>query len=198
MSHLCLLKNLVPGKVAICAKAMKEIKKRTCETDKGKIEERNYVSELKCAICTMLRDKKGKVMDSDFMMSIEISKHFDGKDQESVDFYPDLVFHENHDSTDLDEEKQHLICEVKTTKYIYQKCFSHDFHKLNLYIDKLHFRTAIYILVNCDYKKIEKKLKFYYNENGYISDNAQNIYFLVQPDLEKEVEIYRFNPQINK
>lgn len=196
MSYLCEVNsdNNHIRDVKLIAKAMSEIPVRECMTEPYKIAERNYVSALKCAICkSLFKDKKH--YNSDIIISIEIKKQLDrcGEDKIS-DYYPDLVFHENHRIDDLDTRKQYLICEVKATKRLFKKNFCHDFRKLNLYLDKLKFQKALYFLVLTNKEKVETLLKWYVeHENDYLSLNASNIFFLIQNELEGEIGVYRFN-----
>lgn len=125
---------------------------------------------------------------------ILVTKQLEDAGYKGRSIYPDLVLHENHNREDLSPDHQHLVCEVKTAKNVAKDFFNKDLAKLNFYIQKLNFRAAVYILVNSSKKIVEKRLKTYSEQNCSVSDKVKNgtnkIYFLIQPKLGNNVEIY--------
>lgn len=179
----------VPLDVLQCANAMEGISIEKCMTAPNKIIERNYVSELKCAICKKAYKRK---VEDDILVSVEVKKQIDNAGTGKSDYYPDIVFHESHEKKDAG--KQHMIGEVKTTKSLYLKNFKHDFLKLNLYLDKLNFEKAVYFLIYTSKEKVEKLLEEYMTQDDvYLSPKSENIFFLIQGELHEKVKIYRFN-----
>lgn len=183
--------RLIPPLIDECRIAMQKVSSKECGIDFCRNAERNYVSVLKCKICS--KRFCSSLISSEIQKSLrdEIANKLYEVGYKSSNYFPDLVFHENHNQQDLDPQKQHLICEVKTSKYIDNKAFCRDFIKLNCFLDGLNYKAAAYILVRSHKSLIEKRLKFYV-EKGLFQSGRMNhdIYFLIQQDFGKEVEIY--------
>lgn len=183
--------RLVPPLIAECRIAMQNVSSNECGIDFCRNAERNYVSILKCKMCS--QKFCSSLVSSEIRKSLrdEIAHKLYEVGYKSSNYFPDLVFHENHNQQDLVPQKQHLICEVKTSKNIDNNAFSRDFIKLNYFLDELNYRTAAYILVRSRKSLIEKRLGTYVEKGLFQSARMHNdIYFLIQQDFGQEVEIY--------
>lgn len=179
--------------VRMLVSAMNEISEGECGIGCTINSERDYVATLRCKLCrsSNLRVLMSTEIPKEFIL---VTKQLEDAGYKGRSIYPDLVLHENHNREDLSPDHQHLVCEVKTAKNVAKDFFNKDLAKLNFYIQELNFRAAVYILVNSSKKIVEKRLKTYSEQNCSVSDKVKNgtnkIYFLIQPKLGNNVEIY--------
>lgn len=172
-----------------------------------KIYERNYIISLAYKVgqrnvsCEdfncLVNGETLKIIDSETTKNItdawkKLKDLHPGTYIDKIQCYPDFVFHKSNNCDSKDSEKQHLILEAKTTKSLTLKDFCKDFFKLNLYIDKLHYRNAVYLLINTEKSKVEDFIDVYIKEYGFISNAKGKIYFLVQENMDSEIEILKF------
>ena len=175
------------------ALAMNEISEGECGIGYTINSERDYVSTLRCKLCRRgeFRVKMSVESPKDFTFLSEIMKDFGYK---LGRIYPDLILHENHNGKDLSPNNQHLVCEVKTAKYVDQNSFDKDLIKLNYCVEYLNYRDAAYILVNSSEETVNKRLNRYGELKNYFSHKVKKgsckIYFLIQSKLGDNVEIY--------
>lgn len=114
-------------------------------------------------------------------------------------FCPDFLIHSSHVNPGENYEGQYMIMEAKTTSKLKQEDFDWDLFKLNLYVEKLNFDTAIFLIVNTSYTDVAEMVN---NYNFWHSDKldptkqeVQNsdmphIYFLIQGNVKGQPKIY--------
>ena len=90
-----------------------------------------------------------------------------------------------------------MIIEAKTKKNLTNKEFGRDFFKLNLYIDRLKFQEAIYLIVNRTPQQINACIKNYI-ENGYYTSeqNLDKLWFFIQDGHNEDPVIYKCEQSI--
>lgn len=112
---------------------------------------------------------------------------------ELVSFIPDFVIHVNDSNRNLIPENQKLILEAKTTPYLTSKGFYWDFFKLNIYLNKLKYRNAIYLILNTSKVKIDRLLASYFNKGYYFDkEKVDRLVFFIQEDINSTPMIYKF------
>lgn len=116
-------------------------------------------------------------------------------------YCPDFVIHTSHENSNDNYVGQYLIMEAKTTSELKKKDFYWDLFKLNLYVDKLDYDTAVYLIVNTTISEV-KSMVGEYDEKEYwytskiknvqqLKDNKKHhIYFLIQESVEKQPKIF--------
>ena len=221
MKYLTELKPIDPC-VLICYDAMCQLKEDSrfisaLETNKNilededeltKIYERNYIISLAYKVgqrnvCyedfnCLVNGEILKIIDTDKNI-IDTWKKLKDPSPNIIDHlqcYPDFVFHESNNPNSTISEYQHLILEAKTSKNLSSKDFCKDFFKLNLYIEKLNFRSAVYLLINTQKSTVEKFINEYIKEYGFISTANGKIYFLIQENLKSDIKLYSFDKEI--
>lgn len=112
---------------------------------------------------------------------------------ELVSFIPDFVIHTNDSNRKLIPDNQKLILEAKTTSNLTSKGFYWDFFKLNMYLNKLKYRNAIYLILNTSKAKIDRLLASYFS-NGYYYDKGKvnQLFFFIQESINSTPMIYKF------
>lgn len=113
-------------------------------------------------------------------------------------FCPDFLIHLSHDNPCENYEGQYMIMEAKTTSKLKQEDFDWDLFKLNLYVEKLDFDTAIFLIVNTscsDVATMVNNYKFWYSDKldstkQEAKRNDPHIYFLIQGNVKEEPKIY--------
>lgn len=184
-----------------------------CKQKAGELKdiyERNYV----ITFSYLMGKEAGKSrLLSDMFVNGELKKEFilypqneDYKTREKIKpgrmFYcPDFVIHTSHKKTNKKYKGQHIIMEAKTTSGLKKEDFYWDLFKLNLYIEKLDFDTAVYLIVNTSISDVSAMVDEY-NENNYWytskirklkrlkNKKEHHIYFLIQESVEKQPKIY--------
>ena len=184
-----------------------------CKEEEGELKdiyERNYI--ITFAYLMGRKAGKSRLLSGKFVNG-ELKKEFilypqhdDYKTKAKIyperNYYcPDFAIHTSHKKTNENYKGQYLIMEAKTTSELKNKDFYWDLFKLNLYIDKLDYDTAVYLIVNTTISEIKskveryKKNKYWYStklcgfnrsENG----KEHHLFFLIQESVEKPPEIY--------
>ena len=77
------------------------------------------------------------------------------------DTIPDFFIHK--DEHDRSPQNQKLIIEFKTERNVPENRFMWDFFKLNVYLEKLNFQTACFIILNNTQDRIKQFLIKYLN-----------------------------------
>lgn len=109
-----------------------------------------------------------------------------------VSFIPDFVIHTNEPNRKLSQETQKLIMEAKTTPHLTKKGFNWDFFKLNVYLNKLKYRNAVYLILNTPKVKIDQLLTSYFSEGYYYDKNQiHRLTFIIQESLNEVPLIYK-------
>lgn len=110
----------------------------------------------------------------------------------NFEIVPDLVIHNSH-NPEFGETGvgQYLVLEAKTTKRLGMYAFMRDFFKLNLYLTKLHFEKAIYLIINSSIERVDELIEEYINKKYYLFAHGQ-MFFYIQQDKECEPIVYRF------
>ena len=182
---------------------MKCVEERAVLSNRGTIEEINYIGELRCAVRNVI-NKNSRCFSFRPIITGEGGKEIfllkPWEDSASHlgfkrgSYRPDLVIHENNKKADLDERKQLLIIEAKTSKYISDYNFCRDFFKLNVYIEYLSFQKAIYLILGNTAEYVDKKIKNYIENYKYqVTGYSDKLYFVIQEKLNGDVELYQFN-----
>jgi len=111
---------------------------------------------------------------------------------EVVSFFPDFVIHINDSNRNLIPENQKLILEAKTTPNLTSKGFYWDFFKLNLYLTKLKYRNAIYLILNSSKTKIDRLLTSYFSKCYYYDKgNLDRLFFFIQENVDTPPIMYK-------
>lgn len=146
-----------------------------------------------CELCRLIGGEVAKEIEKDSVLAKTYLSIKGTELKGCLTVFPDFLVHENHDNSDLDPEKQHLIIEAKTNSKLPSKDFNWDFFKLNLYLEKLAFKNAVYLIINLSVDKVEKRISKYLDlEPPYLSNNLDKMYFFIKESIEKNFEIYRF------
>jgi len=116
-----------------------------------------------------------------------------GLGMEETCVFPDFIVHKSNDIESVSEENQIMIIEAKTKKNLTDKEFGRDFLKLNLYVDRLKFQEAVYLIVNQTPSQIDSHIKQYLDEGFYVSKkNSGKLWFMVQNDQQDDPVIYKY------
>ena len=181
------------------------------ESDKLKgIYERNYIITFsylmgrKAGYSKLLSDKfvNGEII-KDFIL---YPQNDDDKTRRRIypsrKYYcPDFIIHTSHLKSNDNYVGQYLRMEAKTTSELKKKDFYWDLFKLNLYVEKLDYDTAVYLIVNTTISQVkamideyDEKKYWYTRKIGNIQRSKENkehhIYFLIQESVEKQPKIY--------
>lgn len=114
------------------------------------------------------------------------------REDTNINIIPDFLIHQSHDCSSIDGDCQYLIMEAKSQKYLSRKHFNWDLFKLNLYIDKLNYDVAVYLIIGKTYKSIERFLIKYVQSGFFISVKISKLFFLIKQDInESPLEIYQ-------
>lgn len=106
--------------------------------------------------------------------------------------FPDFIVHKSNDIESVSEENQIMIIEAKTKKNLTKKEFGRDFLKLNLYIDRLKFQEAVYLIVNQTPQQIDACIKNYIGKGYYMSEqNLDKLWFFIQDGHNEDPVIYK-------
>jgi hypothetical protein len=184
-----------------------------CKEEAGKLKdiyERNYI--ITFAYLMGRKAGESKLL-SDKFVNGELKKEFilypqddDFKTKAKIypkrNYYcPDFVIHTSHERVNENYNGQHLIMEAKTTSDLKNKDFYWDLFKLNLYVEKLDYDTAVYLIVNTTISEVKSKVERYRKNKYWYSpklrrldrrrnDEEHHIYFLIQENVEKAPQIY--------
>lgn len=111
---------------------------------------------------------------------------------ESVSLIPDFVIHSNDSNRKLIPKNQKLILEAKTTPNLTSKGFNWDFFKLNMYLNKLKYRNAIYLILNTSKAKIVRLLTSYFSKCYYYDKgNLDRLFFFIQENIDSTPIMYK-------
>lgn len=116
-------------------------------------------------------------------------------------YCPDFVIHTSHEKSNKKYNGQFLIMEAKTTSELEKEEFYWDLFKLNLYVEKLDYDTAVYLIVNTSISEVSAMVDEYNEKNFWYTSKIGNIqrskknkehhiYFLIQESVEKQPKIY--------
>lgn len=109
-----------------------------------------------------------------------------------VSFIPDFVIHSNEPNRKLTQESQKLIMEAKTTPHLTKKGFNWDFFKLNVYLNKLKYRNAVYLILNTPKVKIDQLLTSYFSEDYYYDKKQIHRFtFIIQESINELPMVYK-------
>jgi hypothetical protein len=218
LSERIFKKDILKNKyLVLCYDIMRIIQKEhdsvLCKEDAGKLKdiyERNYI----ITFAYLMGRKAGRSrLLSDKFVNGELKKEFilypqndDFKTKAKIypmrNYYcPDFVIHTSHEKTNEDFKGQCLIMEAKTTSELKNKDFYWDLFKLNLYIEKLDYETAVYLIVNTTFSEVKSKVERYNKNNYWYStklcrlntgrnNKKHHIFFLIQESVEKQPKIY--------
>ena len=148
------------------------------------IYERNYI----ITFSYLMGRKAGysKLL-SDKLVNGEITKEFilysqnhDYETREKIKpgrkhYCPDFVIHTSHEKSNKKYKGQYLIMEAKTTSELEKEDFYWDLFKLNLYVDKLDYDTAVYLIVNTPISKISEMVDEYNDNNYWYTSKIENV-----------------------
>ena len=206
--------------VKLCSQVMWQIKKRhetvlcnpSSKTELEEIYERNYMLTFAYLLGQKTSGTKSTyTLLSNKLINGEVHKYIylntDDDAYESRNllkprreyFCPDFLIHTSHNNPGENYEGQYMIMEAKTTSKLKQEDFNWDLFKLNLYVEKLDFDTAIYLIVNTSYKDIATMVSNYnYWHSEKLDPKKQNpqrnntphIYFLIQGNVKEHPSIY--------
>lgn len=91
---------------------------------------------------------------------------------------PDFFIHK--DQNDRNPKNQKLIIEFKTEFYLPESRFMWDFFKLNLYLEKYDFQTAVFVCINNSKQRIEDYLFSYLEKNHYQTSKKNKLQIILQ------------------
>lgn len=171
------------------------------QNEDNNIDEQNYVIALAGAI-------EGEIGKTKFLLGGEVRKEISTSNQYVQDLIarlkkkdeynepdatvkPDYVIHYSVKREDINEEKQKLVIEAKTTKQLTQDPFSWDLYKLMSYVNELKYESAIYLILNTRKEKVEELLEGYRKQNlPIIRIPEERLFFFIQENIESSPEIY--------
>lgn len=118
-------------------------------------------------------------------------------------YCPDFVIHTSHEKSNDNYVGQYLIMEAKTTSELKKKDFYWDLFKLNLYVEKLDYDTAVYLIVNTSVSEVRSMIEEYDDKKYWYTsklhglnlrqEDKKHIYFLIQENVEKPPKMYELN-----
>lgn len=184
-----------------------------CKEKAGKLKdiyERNYIITF---AYLMGRKAGNSKLLSDKFVNGELKKEFnlnpldddcktrDRLKPDSKFYCPDFVIHTSHERMNENYNGQYLIMEAKTTSDLKNKDFYWDLFKLNLYVEKLEYNTAVYLIVNTTVSEVKSKVERYHKNKYWYSPKLRrlnrrrngekhHIFFLIQENVEKAPQIY--------
>lgn len=207
--------------VILCRNVMRLIKRKhetvlcnpTSNSELDMIYERNYM----LTFAYLMGQKSVELRSIDKLLSQklvngEVNKYIflnsDDKAYESRNklkpgrdyFCPDFLIHSSHEKSGGNYEGQYMILEAKTTSKLKQEDFDWDLFKLNLYVEKLNFDTAIFLIVNTSYTAISTMVsnyKYWHSEKLDPTKSVDHnnviphIYFLIQGKVTEQPRIYK-------
>lgn len=99
---------------------------------------------------------------------------FSLKDNE-IEVLPDLVIHNSHNpSSGNSDDGQFLVLEAKTTSRLGEYYFMRDLFKLNLYIEKLNYQNAVYLVINKSADTIDNFIAVYKEKGYFLCDDLKS------------------------
>ena len=169
---------------------------------KSDLYERNYIIVMSYHLgCNNSSLLKGDLVNGELCKSImnktkKMCKTFKELKYSNFDkyvsFIPDFVIHSNEPNRKLTQESQKLIMEAKTTPHLTKKGFNWDFFKLNVYLNKLKYRNAVYLILNTPKVKIDQLLTSYFKEDYYYDiKQIHRFTFIIQESINKVPMVYK-------
>lgn len=164
--------------------------------------ERNYIIsfsyKLGCKYSNLLNDD---IINGELSKKIDVRSHRMSSTLEClkysnydkyVSFIPDFVIHTNGPNRKLTPDTQKLIMEAKTTPHLTKKGFNWDFFKLNVYLNKLKYRNAVYFILNTPKVKVDELLTSYFSEDYYYDKKQIHRFsFIIQENINSVPQIYK-------
>lgn len=97
---------------------------------------------------------------------------------------PDFLIHRYKKFKDISRGGQKLIVETKSKEGLSLKDFKKDLFKLNVYLSRLKFEKALYIIVNSTIDEVDSKIKSYIEENLFWSSDINKKLFVIIQENE--------------
>lgn len=219
MNYLKPIGNNKAGKyIEICYKAMAQLIDNKyligSESEKDFIYERNLLISLayfvgknnseKVGQCYLIGGELNKPIFSHIFDSIEDNLEWINYSKTKLEFttdyvYPDFLIHRYKSLASFKSHAnagQKLIVEAKS-KSISEKEFNRDFFKLNVYLSRLNFEKALYIIVNSTKDEIERKIKKYSDGGLFCSQKYENrLYFLIQENENSRPKLFKVGEEL--
>ena len=105
---------------------------------------------------------------------------------------PDFLIHRYKKFKDISRGGQKLIVEAKSKKGLSLKDFKKDLFKLNVYLSRLKFEKALYVIVNSTKDEVDSKIKSYMEENLFWSSYiSKKLIFIIQDDEEHYPKVFK-------
>lgn len=113
-------------------------------------------------------------------------------DFDSTYVTPDFLIHRFKKLSDKNRGGQKLVVEAKSKKSVSQKDFQKDLFKLNVYLTRLKFEKAVYIILNLRKNAIESMVYDYISNGMFWSDKSYDkLYFLIQENEVSKIRTYK-------
>ena len=205
--------ELLDDYVKLCYEAMRSCKESNSynhsENDKDMIFERDFIISLAYAMGRL----EAKRDTANYLIGGEINKYvFDhylrcesekeeliSKTQKQLDFKtdyvtPDFLIHKYKKIEEIKENGgQKLVIEAKTKRTLSDNDFYCDFFKLNVYLIRLNFEYAVYIMINQSVDSIDTMLDNYINKGFYVNNEGKKrLIFLIQDNEEEYPQSFQF------
>lgn len=178
----------------------------------GHVYERNFIINLAYYYGKKIESLETNNNASINLISGEIAKHitipqkFKDKIEklkntdsiEDITVFPDFILHSSYNISES-FSGQHLILEAKSKCKLSQAEFDWDLIKLIMYIERLNFRNAIYLIIGM---KICDILGYFNNlqeEVGKIIEDENNIdkiRFIIKESIDDDPKIYQISLNI--
>ena len=105
---------------------------------------------------------------------------------------PDMVIHSSHCSSASNGDEQYVVIEAKTTKELGKVAFMKDFFKLNVYLCRLNYQNAIYLIVNTSKERIDKLICHYFDNCYFVAKKRlDKILFFIQENKDDTPHAYK-------
>lgn len=196
--------------VRLCYEAMISCKESNSYNHSGDdmIFERDFVISL---AYNMGRHEAGKTTQN-YLVGGEVNKsvfhHYFDKESENdeiisrtrtaLDFQtqyvtPDFLIHKYKQIKEIKKGGQKLVIEAKTKSKLTVKEFNKDFFKLNVYLNRLCFEYAVYLLINQSVDSIDTFIAGYMEKDYYINKDVKgNLIFMIQEQESKNPQVFQF------
>lgn len=205
--------ELLDDYVKLCSRAMCSCKESNSyshsENDKDMIFERDFIISLAYNM-GRLEEKEGHA--TNYLIGGEINKYvFDhyfrnesekekliDETQKQLGFKtdyvtPDFLIHKYKKLDEIKKGGQKLVIEAKTKGTVNDNDFFNDFFKLNVYLVRLSFEYAVYILINQSVDSIDKMIDNYINKGFYVNTEWKDrLIFLIQENEKEYPQSFQF------
>lgn len=199
-----ILKDINPGSVA----------DKLDDDSWGHIYERNFIINLayqygkKLGLSEVNNDASINLISGEIAKHIDVPPNFKEKIKElknsdsveNITVFPDFVLHNSYNISEA-VDGQHLILEAKSKSTLTKVEFEWDFIKLLLYVKRLNFSNAIYLIIGVKSDVISDYLNNLHDEPEIFAEGEHDINkirFIIKESITDAPKIYKISTKENE